>query len=144
MSIALFIAAMVVQDLNVSGGVQVSNVAQIGLATRHARCIVRRVGIAPEEDAARDAAIRTAVTDCRAYVESDHDAGRVKVGDRVVSAGWWKRMQRVFDAVESDVSNAIVSPKQYKVIWQLPDGGRVDVYNAPGPLTSVNLLVVPL
>lgn len=144
MRIALLIAAFAGQDLNVSGGVQVDNVPQIGIATRHARCIVRRIGVAPQEDAARGEAIRAAVSECRAYMESDYRDGRVKLGDRVVSAGWWKRMQRVLDAVESDVSNAIVSPKQYKVIWQLPDGGRVDAYNAPEPLTSVNLLVVPL
>lgn len=144
MSIGLLLAAALLQEVTVSGGVQVNNVPQIGIATRHARCIVRRIGVAPENDDARTAAVRTAITECRAFIEGDNADGRIKLGDRVVSGGWWKRMQRVLDAVESDVSNAIVSPKQYKVIWQLPDGGRVDVYNAPGPLTSVNLLTVPL
>jgi hypothetical protein len=143
MSIAYLIAAAL-QTVNVSGGVAVDNVPQIGIATRHARCIVRRVGVAPEDDAARAAAIETAVRDCRAYMESDYTQGRVKLGDRVVHRGWWRRMQRVLDAVESDVTTAIVSPKQYKIIWQLPDGGRVDAYNSPGPLTTVRLLTVPL
>lgn len=143
MSLAFLLAAAV-QTVIVSGGVEVSNTPQIGIATRHARCIVRRIGVAPRDEGAREAAIDTAVRDCRAYVESDYTQGRVQRGDRLVSGGWWKRMQRTLDAVERDVSEAIVTPKQYKIIWQLPDGGRVDVYNAPEPLTSVRLLTVPL
>jgi hypothetical protein len=132
------------QEITVNGGVSVENVPQIGIATRHARCIVRQVGVAPEDDAARDAKVEAAVKGCRDFIESDHDQRRITLGDRPVSAGWWRRMQRVLDAVDAEVSAAIVSPKQYKIIWQLPDGGRVDVYNAPGPLTTVRLLTVPL
>jgi len=142
--IIAMVAALALQDITASGGVAVENVPQIGIATRHARCIVRRIGVAPQDDAARAEAVDNAVKTCRAYIESDHAQGRFKLGDRVVSAGWWKRMERVLDAVESDVSNAVVSPSQYKVIWQLPDGGRVDAYNAPDPLTTVRLLTVPL
>jgi hypothetical protein len=139
-----FLMAVTLQGVNVSGGVPVEHVPQIGIATRHARCIVRRVGVAPEDDAARAAAVDTAVHECRAYLESDYEQGRVRLGDRVVNHGWWRRMQRVLDSVEEDVSRAIVTPRQYKIIWQLPDGGRVDAYDAPDPLTTVRLLTVPL
>ncbi|MBB5710042.1 hypothetical protein [Sphingomonas xinjiangensis] len=143
MSLAILLAAAL-QTVNVSGGVEVSNSPQIGIATRHARCIVRRIGVAPRDEGARQAAIDTAISDCRAYVESDFTQGRVQRGDRLVSGRWWRGMQRTLDAIERDVAEAIVTPKQYKIIWQLPDGGRVDVYNAPGALTSVRLLTVPL
>ena len=143
MSIALVMAAML-QTFSVSGGVAVDKVPQIGIATRHARCIVRRIGVAPEDEARRATVIAGAVRDCRAYIENDFVDGRVKLGDRVVNRGWWRRMQHVLDAVEADISAAIASPKQYKIIWQLPDGGRVDAYDAPEPLTTVRLLTVPL
>ena len=142
--IIAMVAALSFQDITASGGVAVNNVPQIGIATRHARCIVRRIGVAPQDDAARAAAIHDAAKTCRAYIESDHAQGRIRLGDRVVSAGWWKRMQRVLDSVESDVASAVASPAQYKIIWQLPDGGRVDAYNAPDPLTTIRLLTVPL
>ena len=144
MSIAYLIAAAALQTFSVSGGVPVEKVPQIGIATRHARCIVRRLGVAPEEAAVRAAAIEAAVRDCRAYIESDYTQGRVKLGDRVVNRGWWGRMQKILDEVEGDIAAAVASPKQYKIIWQLPDGGRVDAYNAPEPLTAVRLLTVPL
>jgi hypothetical protein len=140
----LLLLALAAQDVTVNGGVEVERVPQIGIATRHARCIVRRVGVAPEEDGARAQAIAAAVRACRAYIESDFTQGRIKLGDRLVSQGWWRRMQRTLDSVETEVSAAIVTPKQYKIIWQLPDGGRVDAYAAPDPLTSVRLLTVPL
>jgi hypothetical protein len=142
--IIAMVAALAFQDIVASGGVAVDNVPQIGIATRHARCIVRRVGVAPEDQDARAEAVQRAVKVCRDYIESDHAQGRIKLGDRVVSPGWWRRMQRVLDAVDSDVSGAIASPKQYKIIWQLPDGGRVDAYDAPEPLTTIRLLTVPL
>ena len=144
MSIVYLIAAAALQTVNVSGGVSIDKVPQIGIATRHARCIVRRIGVAPEDVAARNAAIDVAVRDCRAYIESDFTQGRVKLGDRVVNRGWWRGMQQILDSVEGDVSAAIVNPKQYKIIWQLPEGGRVDAYDAPEPLTSVRLLAVPI
>jgi hypothetical protein len=53
-------------------------------------------------------------------------------------------MQETLDAIEADIAAAIVQPRQYKIIWELPDGGRVDAYSAPEPLTSVKLLTVPL
>jgi hypothetical protein len=127
-----------------AGGVAVENVPQIGIATRHARCIVRQIGVAPAEDAARAAKVADAVKGCRAFVESDYTQGRILLGDRPVNRRWWGRMQGVLDAVEADVSAAIAQPKQYKIIWELPDGGRVDAYNAPEPLKSVRLLTVPL
>jgi hypothetical protein len=142
--IVAMLALLAVQDITASGGVSVENVPQIGIATRHARCIVRRIGVAPQDDGVREAAVSNAVKTCRDYIESDYAQGRIKLGDRVVSAGWWKRMQRVLDAVDSDVAGAVVSPQQYKIIWQLPDGGRVDAYNAPEPLTTIRLLTVPL
>jgi hypothetical protein len=140
---AMFLA-LAAQDVTVSGGVEVDDVPQIGIATRHARCIVRQVGVAPDDEAARERKIAAAVENCRNFAESDYGQGRIKRGDRLVSAGWWKRMQHTLDSVQTDVANAIVSPKQYKIIWQLPDGGRVDAYDAQGPLTSVRLLTVPL
>ncbi|UZK64769.1 hypothetical protein [Sphingomonas sp. M1-B02] len=143
MSIAL-VMAVLLQTVNVSGGVAVNDVPQIGIATRHARCIVRRVGVAPEAEAARTSAVNAAVRECRSYIEANFAQGRVKVGDRVVNARWWRRMQDVLDSVEQDVAAAIVTPKQYKIIWQLPDGGRVDAYDASDPLTTVRLLTVPL
>lgn len=130
--------------LQAAGGVAVNQVPQIGIATRHARCIVRQIGVAPADDAARAAKISDAVKGCRAFVESDFTAERIKLGDRPVNARWWRRMQTILDSVETDVSAAIVQPKQYKIIWELPDGGRVDAYNAPDPLTTVRLLTVPL
>lgn len=141
--IAMFLA-LAAQDVTVNGGVSVDSVPQIGIATRHARCIVRQVGVAPDDDDAREARVQAAVKNCRAFAEGDYAQGRIKLGDRVVSAGWWRRMQRTLDSVQTEVANAIVTPKQYKIIWQLPDGGRVDAYDAPGPLTTVRLLTVPL
>jgi hypothetical protein len=126
------------------GGVAVDSVPQIGIATKHARCIVRQVGVAPGEEAARAARIADAVRGCRAFAEGDFAQGRITVGDRPVNKRWWGRMQVILDAVEADVSAAIVQSKQYKIIWELPDGGRVDAYNAPEPLTSVKLLTVPV
>ena len=65
-----------------TGGVAVDSVPQIGIATRHARCIVRQVGVAPAEDAARAARIQGAVKGCREFVESDYAQGRILLGDR--------------------------------------------------------------
>lgn len=127
-----------------TGGVTVEGTPQIGIATRHARCIVRQVGVAPANDAARAAKVRTAVKGCREFTEGDFTQGRVMLGDRPVNRRWWGRMQATLDAIEADIAAAIVQPKQYKIIWELPDGGRVDAYNAPEPLTSVKLLTVPL
>jgi len=143
MSIA-FLIALAAQSINVSGGVPVEKVPQIGIATRHARCIVRQVGVAPADEGARAEKIRAAIQSCRAFAEGDYSQGRVMLGDRPVNKRWWSRMQETLDAVEADVSAAIVQPKQYKIIWELPDGGRVDAYNAPEPLTTVRLLTVPL
>lgn len=150
MSIAFLIAALMAQDVTVTGqrggsGVDVSNLPQIGIATRHARCIVRALGRAPDSEAARDNAVRDAVRQCRDFVEADYRAERISVGERPVSGRWWRRMQTTLDAVEADISSAVVSPKQYKIIWELPDGGRVDAYTATAePLRSVKLLTVPL
>jgi hypothetical protein len=127
-----------------AGGVAVEGTPQIGIATRHARCIVRQVGVAPAADAARDARIQAAVKGCREFTEGDFTQGRVMLGDRPVTRRWWGRMQGTLDAIEADIAAAIVQPKQYKIIWELPDGGRVDAYAAPEPLTSVKLLTVPL
>jgi hypothetical protein len=127
-----------------AGGVAVENVPQIGIATRHARCIVRQVGVAPAEDAARAAKVGDAIKGCRAFVESDYAQGRILLGDRPVNKRWWGRMEGILDAVEADVAAAIVQPKQYKIIWELPEGGRVDAYNAPEPLKTIKLLTVPL
>jgi hypothetical protein len=127
-----------------AGGVAVDAVPQIGIATRHARCIVRQVGVAPAEDAARAAKVADAIKGCRAFVEGDFTQGRILLGDRPVNKRWWGRMQGILDAVEADVSAAVVQPKQYKIIWELPDGGRVDAYNAPEPLKNIKLLTVPL
>lgn len=140
MSIALLIAAAAAQ----AGGVAVENVPQIGIATRHARCIVRRVGVAPAEEAARTERVASASRECRAYLESDYNARRVTVGGRPVNARWWRRMQSTLDAVEADVTAAVAAPSHYKIIWELPDGGRVDAYTAGEPLTRVRLLTVPL
>lgn len=127
-----------------AGGVVVEKVPQIGIATKHARCIVRQVGVAPMDASARAAKVREAVQSCRAFAEGDFADGRITVGGRPVSKGWWTRMQATLDAVEADVAAAIVTQKQYKIIWELPDGARVDAYVAPEPLTSVKLLTVPL
>jgi hypothetical protein len=127
-----------------AGGVTVEGVPQIGIATRHARCIVRQIGVAPANEAARAAKVQTAVKGCREFTEGDFTQGRVMLGDRPVNRRWWGRMQVTLDAIEADIAAAIVQPRQYKIIWELPDGGRVDAYNAPEPLTSVKLLTVPL
>ncbi|MDV3459153.1 hypothetical protein RZN05_19305 [Sphingomonas sp. HF-S4] len=141
MTFALLLALAAPQA---AGGVAVDSVPQIGIATKHARCIVRQVGVAPGEDGARAAKVADAVKGCRAFAEGDFTQGRITVGDRPVNKRWWGRMQGILDSVEADVSAAIVQSKQYKIIWELPDGGRVDAYNAPEPLTSVKLLTVPL
>jgi hypothetical protein len=143
MSIAYLIAALAVQA-SAPGGVTVEKVPQIGIATKHARCIVRQVGTAPADEAARTAKVADAVKGCRAFAENDFADGRIMIGDRPVNKAWWGRMQRVLDSVEQDVAAAIITPKQYKIIWELPDGGRVDAYSAPEPLTSIKLLTVPL
>ncbi|MDT8759109.1 hypothetical protein MZO42_10400 [Sphingomonas psychrotolerans] len=136
-----FLLALALQG---AGGVAVENVPQIGIATRHARCIVRQVGVAPAEETSRAAKVQDAIKGCRAFVESDYAQGRILLGDRPVNKRWWGRMEEILDSVEVDVSAAIVQPKQYKIIWELPDGGRVDAYNAPEPLKMVKLLTVPL
>ncbi|TGX54940.1 hypothetical protein E5A73_05730 [Sphingomonas gei] len=126
------------------GGVAVDSVPQIGIATRYARCIVRQIGVAPAEDSARAAKVQDAVKGCRTFIESDYTQGRIMLGDRPVNKRWWGRMQSILDSVEADVTAAIVQPKQYKIIWELPGGGRVDAYNAPEPLKTIKLLTVPL
>lgn len=126
-----------------SAGVLVEDTPQIGIATRHARCIVRQVGVAPAAAAARAAKVAEATRGCREFTEGDFTQGRVMLGDRPVNARWWSRMRVTLDAIEADIAAAIVQPKQYKIIWELPDGGRVDAYNAPEPLKSVRLLTVP-
>lgn len=141
MTFALLLALAAPQA---AGGVAVDSVPQIGIATKHARCIVRQIGVAPGEDSARAARIADAVKGCRAFAEGDFTQGRITVGDRPVNKRWWGRMQGILDSVEADVSAAVIQPKQYKIIWELPDGGRVDAYNAPEPLTSVKLLTVPV
>lgn len=127
-----------------AGGVAVEGTPQIGIATRHARCIVRQIGVAPADEGARNVKVASAVKGCREFTEGDFTQGRVMLGDRPVSRRWWGRMQTTLDAIEADVSAAIAQPKQYKIIWELPGGGRVDAYNAPEPLTSIRLLTVPL
>jgi hypothetical protein len=126
------------------GGVVVEKVPQIGIATRHARCIVRQVGVAPIEEAARDARVQGAVKGCRSFIENDFAQSRITIGDRPVNRRWWSGMQATLDAVEADIAAAIATQKQYKIIWELPDGARVDAYAAPDPLTRVKLLTVPL
>jgi hypothetical protein len=146
MTLALLLA-LAVQDATITGsrgGVSVENVPQIGIATRHARCIVRRVDVAPQDERERAAKIRSAVQGCRDFANSDFAQGRVRIGDRPVSGRWWRRMETILDAVEADTAAAMISPKRYKIIWELPDGGRVDAYSAPEPLRSVTLLTVPL
>jgi hypothetical protein len=146
MTLALLLA-LAMQDATITGnrgGVAVANVPQIGIATRHARCIVRRVAVAPQDESQREERVREAVQSCRAFVNSDYAQGRIMIGDRPVNGRWWRRMETILDAVEADTSAAIISPKQYKIIWELPDGGRVDAYSAPEPLRSVTLLTVPL
>ncbi|AQR75159.1 hypothetical protein [Sphingomonas sp. LM7] len=140
----MFATLLALAAAQAGGGVAVDSVPQIGIATRHARCIVRQVGVAPAEEAARAAKVADAVKGCRAFVEGDFTQGRITVGDRPVNKRWWGRMQAILDSVEGDVSAAIVQPKQYKIIWELPEGGRVDAYNAPEPLTRITLLTVPL
>lgn len=127
-----------------AGGVVVEKVPQIGIATKHARCIVRQVGVAPLAGPARAAKIQEAIKGCRAFAEQDFADGRITVGGRPVSKGWWRGMQGTLDAVEADIAAAIANQKQYKIVWELPDGARVDAYAAPEPLESVKLLAVPL
>lgn len=127
-----------------AGGVAVTDVPQIGIATKHARCIVRQIGVAPADEAARNAKVQGAIKGCRAFTESDRTDGRVTIGGRPVNNRWWGKMQETLDAVEADVSAAVATPKQYKIIWELPDGARVDAYAAPEPLKTVKLLTVPL
>lgn len=127
-----------------AGGVVVEKVPQIGIATKHARCIVRQVGVAPLAGPARAAKIQEAIKGCRAFAEQDFADGRITVGSRPVSKGWWRGMQGTLDAVEADIAAAIANQKQYKIVWELPDGARVDAYAAPEPLESVKLLAVPL
>ena len=140
----MMLAMLLALTAGEAGGVTVEGVPQIGIATRHARCIVRQIGVAPANEAARAAKVQTAVKGCRKFTEGDFTQGRVMLGDRPVNRRWWGRMQVTLDAIEADIAAAIVQPRQYKIIWELPDGGRVDAYNAPEPLTSVKLLTVPL
>lgn len=140
----MIFATLLTLAAGAAGGVTVEGVPQIGIATRHARCIVRQVGVAPANDAARAAKVQTAVKGCREFTEGDFTQGRVMLGDRPVNRRWWGRMQTTLDAIEADITAAVVQPKQYKIIWELPDGGRVDAYGAPEPLTAIKLLTVPL
>lgn len=140
----MIFATLLALAAGAAGGVTVEGVPQIGIATRHARCIVRQVGVAPANDAARAAKVQTAVKGCREFTEGDFTQGRVMLGDRPVNRRWWGRMQTTLDAIEADITAAVVQPKQYKIIWELPDGGRVDAYGAPEPLTAIKLLTVPL
>ena len=94
--------------------------------------------------AARAGKVQDAVKGCRSFIENDFAQGRITLGDRPVNRRWWGRMQATLDAVEADVAAAVATQKQYKIIWELPGGARVDAYAAPDPLTSVKLLTVPL
>jgi len=140
----MIFATLLALAAGTAGGVAVEGVPQIGIATRHARCIVRQIGVAPAEDGARASKVATAVRGCREFTEGDFTQGRVMLGDRPVNRRWWGRMQVTLDAVEADIAAAVIQPKQYKIVWELPDGGRVDAYNAPEPLTVIKLLTVPV
>ncbi len=139
MSIALALALIAAPQ----AGVTVEKVPQIGVATRLARCIVRQVGVAPADAAARTRAVEAAVKACRAFTEADFEAGRITLAGRPVSRGWWSRMQQSLDAVQADVAAAIRTPAQYTVRWKLDDGKLVDAYDAQD-LKAVTLVTVPL
>ena len=124
-------------------GVQIENPGQIGVATNHARCIVRAVGKAPADAAARAAKVQGAVTQCRDFVDGDYAAGRLTLNGKPYEKSWWRKVQVTLDAVQAAVAASITAPAQYKINWRLPDGSVVDAYDAPDPKT-VELITVAI
>lgn len=124
-------------------GVPIDNSGQIGVATNHARCIVRAVGRAPADAAARAAKVQAAVSQCRSFLDADYAAGRLTLNGKPYEKSWWRKVQVTLDAVQAGVAAAITSPAQYKINWQLPDGSVVDAYDVPNPVT-VRLVTVAL
>jgi hypothetical protein len=124
-------------------GVPIDNPGQVGVATNHARCIVRAVGRAPADAAARAAKVQAAVTQCRSFLDADYAAGRLTLNGKPYEKGWWRKVQVTLDAVQAGIAAGITAPAQYKINWRLPDGSVVDAYDAPDPKT-VQLLTVAI
>lgn len=124
-------------------GVLIDTPGQIGVATNHARCIVRAVGKAPADAAARAAKVKQAVARCRGFLDADYAAGRLMLNGKPYQPSWWRKVQVTLDAVQAGVAAAITAPAQYKIDWQLPDGSVVDAYDVPDPV-SVRLVTVAL
>ncbi|MBC9033951.1 hypothetical protein IAG41_16295 [Sphingomonas sp. JC676] len=124
-------------------GVVIDTPGQIGVATNHARCIVRAVGRAPADAAARAAKVQAAVTQCRSFLDADYAAGRLTLNGKPYEKGWWRKVQVTLDAVQAGVVAGITGQAQYKINWRLPDGSVVDAYDAPDPKT-VQLLTVAI
>lgn len=124
-------------------GVLIDNPGQVGVATNHARCIVRAVGKAPADAGARAAKVQAAITQCRDFIDADYAAGRLTLNGKPYEKSWWRKVQVTLDAVQAGVAAAITTPAQYKINWQLSDGSVVDAYDAPDPKT-VQLLTVAI
>lgn len=125
-------------------GVLIDNPGQVGVATNHARCIVRAVGRAPADAGARAAKVQSAVSQCRSFLDADYAAGRLTLNGKPYEKSWWRKVQVTLDAVQTGVAAGITASAQYKINWQLPDGSVVDAYDAPEPLTTVKLLTVAI
>lgn len=126
------------------GGVAIDSAAQFGAATNHARCIVRAIGTAPADAAARSAKVAGAIKQCRDFLDSDFQAGRLLLNDRPYQPSAWHKLTPVLDAIEADIKASVTAPKQYKIMWKLPDGSLVDAYDAGAKPKTLSLVTVAI
>ncbi|MHA6717976.1 hypothetical protein ACX40Y_00870 [Sphingomonas sp. RS6] len=136
--------ALVVAAFALQSGVAIDNSAQFGAATNHARCIVRVIGVAPADAGARAAKIDAAIKQCRDFIDSDFEAGRLLLNGRPYQPSAWRKLVPVLDAVQADIKAHVTAPKQYKIMWKLPDGSLVDAYDVGTPPKTLSLVTVAI
>lgn len=136
---AIFAAALALQS-----GVAVGSASQFGAATNHARCIVRAIGVAPADAAARSAKVDAAIKQCRDFLDSDFQSGRLLLNDKPYQPSAWHKLVPVLDAVQADIKASVTAPKQYKIMWKLPDGSLVDAYDVGTPPKTLSLVTVAI
>lgn len=136
---ALLVAAFALQS-----GVAIDSASQFGAVTNHARCIVRAIGVAPADAGARSAKVTSAIKQCRDFLDSDFQAGRLLLNDKPYQPSAWRKLTPVLDSIEADIKASVTAPKQYKIMWKLPDGSMVDAYDVGTPPKTLSLVTVAI
>jgi hypothetical protein len=115
--------------LQAAAGVPVEHVTQLAIVSNYAECILRKVGPAAADKAARQVALASSTQACRALEEADYTAGKFRMNGKPFPQSWWQQMRRLFDFVDADTTRSVLSAPaggSLKVKWQLPDGRLVD------------------